>query len=66
MNLTRKLRKYLKVLRKRGKIDAEKYRQFRKKVKSKEFKSLAYLIDALNSKPKMDYHPSHKPLEDLY
>ena len=43
MAKTRKLRKYAKSLRSKGKISKEKYRELRKKIKSREFKSLAYM-----------------------
>lgn len=47
MILVRKLRKHAKALRDRKKIDADKYRDLRKKIKSKTFKSLGYMQEHL-------------------
>ena len=46
MILVRKLRKTLKNLRKAGTITKDKYKELRKKVKAKTFKSRAYLMEA--------------------
>lgn len=47
VKLTRKLRDYIKNLKHREKISAEKYRETRKKIKARAFKSLARLTEAL-------------------
>ena len=47
INITRKLRSYLKELKNQGKIDNEVYWQLRKKIKMRYFKSKAYLKEYL-------------------
>lgn len=47
VNITRKLRKYLKELLRQGKIDSETYWDLRKKIKTRYFKSKAYLKEYL-------------------
>ena len=47
--ITRKLRNYLRELRNQGTIDNESYWQLRKKVKSRDFKSKAYLKEYLKA-----------------
>ena len=41
--LTRKLRKNIAELKKQGKIDAEGYKDLRKRVRNKEFKSKSHM-----------------------
>lgn len=52
MHLVRKLRRYVKVMKKSGKITKERHRELRKKIRSKEFKSLSYLQDYIQGKTK--------------
>ncbi|VVB80328.1 50S ribosomal protein L19e [uncultured archaeon] len=51
MILTRKLRKYIYALKSEGKIDGERFKELRKKIRNKEFKSkanLKYYIEELS------------------
>lgn len=50
MILTRKLRNYLKSLRKNNKIEMAKYIEIRHKIRARSFKSLANLQDYLGGK----------------
>jgi len=43
VKLTRKLRTYVKSLKKQGKISGEQHRDIRKKIKSKQFRSKSHL-----------------------
>lgn len=43
VRLTRKLRGFIKNMKKKNRISSEKYRELRKKIRGKEFKSLAYM-----------------------
>lgn len=47
VKLTRKLRRYVKELRAQGKMSREGFKEIRKKIKNKEFKSKANLKDYL-------------------
>jgi large subunit ribosomal protein L19e len=47
VNLTRKLRTYLKELKKQGKIENEKYKEARRKIKNKDYKSKRNLKENL-------------------
>lgn len=47
MNLTRKLRSYVKKMRQTGKIDAEGYYELRKRIKARRFKDLAHFRENL-------------------
>ncbi|MDD5192317.1 MAG: 50S ribosomal protein L19e [Candidatus Nanoarchaeia archaeon] len=49
VRITRKLRGYLKELLKQGKIDSETYRDSRKKIKMRYFKSKSYLKEYLTA-----------------
>ena len=49
VRITRKLRNYLRELRNQGKINSEVYWQLRKKIKSRYFKSKAYLKEYLEN-----------------
>ena len=53
MIMTRKLRKYVRILKKQGKITNEKYHEIRKKIRGKEFRSLAYMQEHLQGKGKI-------------
>ena len=46
--MTRKLRTFSKFLLKTGKIDLEKYREIRKMIRAKRFKSKRHLEESLN------------------
>lgn len=50
ITLTRKLRKYLKEIKKQGKINPDKYLEFRKKIKAKMFKDKQHLKDHMEGK----------------
>lgn len=52
INLTRKLRRYAKDLKAKNKINLEKYLELRKKIKSKEFRSLAYMQEYIKGASK--------------
>jgi large subunit ribosomal protein L19e len=47
VKLTRKLRKYISDMKKQGKIDNDKYRLLRKKIKNSEFKSKRNLKESI-------------------
>ncbi|MEM4605518.1 MAG: 50S ribosomal protein L19e [Candidatus Pacearchaeota archaeon] len=47
VKLTRKLRKYLKILKLQNKISLEKYYELRKKIKAKYFRNLKHLKEVL-------------------
>lgn len=49
VKITRKLRKYLKMLKNENAIDKELYLDLRKKIKMRAFKNLSYLKDYLTS-----------------
>jgi large subunit ribosomal protein L19e len=44
--LTRKLRKHVKVLKRKGQIDSEKYSDIRKKIRASKFKSKRHLTES--------------------
>jgi large subunit ribosomal protein L19e len=48
--LTRKLRRYVKELKKQNKMSPEKYLEMRKKIKAKAFKDKAHIKDYLEGK----------------
>lgn len=50
MMLVRKLRKYIKELRKQGKITREKYYDLRKKIRARAFKNKAHIKDYIGGK----------------
>ena len=45
--ITRKLRKYIAELRKRGEISDKDFKEIRKKIRNKEFKSIAHLKEVI-------------------
>ncbi|MGV8152085.1 MAG: 50S ribosomal protein L19e [Candidatus Nanoarchaeia archaeon] len=47
VKITRKLRNYIKQLRIQGKVNREKYREIRKKIKMRVYKSKAHLRESL-------------------
>jgi large subunit ribosomal protein L19e len=47
--VTRKLRAYIKELKNQGKIEDEEYKELRKKIRARDFKSKAQLKDYLKS-----------------
>jgi len=49
VKLTRKLREYLKHLKEHGKLEREDYKDLRKKIRMKNFKSKAHLKEQLKS-----------------
>lgn len=48
--LTRKLRSYLKEMKKQGKISKEEFKDIRKKIRNKKFKSIAHLKKIMGGK----------------
>jgi len=52
LTLTRKLRAYIKELKKRGLIEKQKVQEIRKKIRNKDFKSLAHLKTYLGERQK--------------
>jgi len=48
--LTRKLRKYLKEMKKQGKISIEEFKDARKKIRNKKFRSKAHLKSKIGEK----------------
>ena len=50
--MVRKLRDYLKNLRKLGKIDKENYQELRKKIKSRMFSDLRHLTETIKMREK--------------
>jgi len=50
--ITRKLRAYIKELRKQGRMDKEKYHKIRREIRSKKFKSKKQLKEYLEGKEK--------------
>lgn len=48
--IVRKLRTYIKELKKQGKMNLEKYKELRRKIKNKEFKSKSQLKEYLGGK----------------
>jgi len=48
MTLTRKLRKYLSVLKEKSKISSEDFTQLRKEIRTKDFKSLAHMKERIS------------------
>ncbi len=49
VKLTRKLREYIKNLKNKEQLDKEQYRDLRKKIRAKNFKSLAHLKEFIRS-----------------
>lgn len=49
IRITRKLREYLKELKKQGNVNRELYQELRKKIKMKMFRSKAYFKDYINN-----------------
>lgn len=52
VKIVRKLRKYLKNLKEKNKIERDKYYDLRKKIKQKKFNSLKHLIQEINKENK--------------
>ena len=50
--ITRKLRKYIAELRKRGEISDKDFKEIRKKIRNKEFKSIAHLKEIIGGTKK--------------
>lgn len=50
VKITRKLRGYIKDLRKQGRLDTKRYNELKVKIKSKAFKSKAHLKEHLEEK----------------
>jgi len=48
--ITRKLRRYIVELRKRGDISGKDFKEIRKKIRNKEFKSIAQLKEVIGGK----------------
>ncbi len=60
IQITRKLRNYLRELKGQGKVNNEIYRQLRKKIKIRYFKSKAYLKEYLESIEKTNLKENFK------
>jgi len=52
VKLTRKLRNYIKGLKDKERISKEDYREFRKKIRARQFRDLAHLKEAIKEKLK--------------
>jgi len=52
VKLTRKLRNYIKGLKNKERISKEDYREFRKKIRARQFRDLAHLKEAIKEKLK--------------
>jgi len=50
VRITRKLRNYIKELKKQGRLDSKKYQELRKQIKSRKFKSKRQLKESLGEK----------------
>jgi large subunit ribosomal protein L19e len=63
VKITRKLRNYIKELKKQGKINDEEYKEIRKKIKMRTFRSKAHLKENIENKFKVIKTKSNKKIK---